>query len=136
MNRFYAHIDVNNIVTGLISTHGEILVNDMIEIPAYDEGLIGNLFNPADGSFTPQPDPPIRTITTQAFYRRMTPAERNSVRQSNNGDVQDMREDLERSPRVNLDGAIEQQLLSTPFFDQTRTTELLIDGTEAETKTG
>lgn len=136
MNRFYAHIDVNNIVTGVMRTHGEIKVRDMIEIPAYDESILGNLFDPIDGSFTPQPDPPIRQITTQAFYRRMSKAERNSVRSSNDDDVKDLREDLGRSPVVNLDRAISQQLLSTPIFDQLRTTELLVNGTPEETETG
>lgn len=132
MNRFYAHINTSNIVTGMLRTHDEILVSDMIEVPAYDEGLIGNLFNPADGSFTPQPDPPIRKITTQAFYRRMTPAERNAIRTNLSDPVQDLRDDLSRSPAVNLDGTIEQQLLDTGGFTQTRIDELLIDGTEAE----
>ena len=132
MSKFYAQIDGNNIVTGVSQVHSEIIAPDMIELPFYDDSKMGNLYNPVDGSFTPQTDPPIRVITTQAFYRRMTEAERHAVRTNMSDPVQDLREDLQRSPVVDLDGAIEQMLLDTGGFTQVRIDELLIDGTEAE----
>ena len=78
----------------------------------------------------------IRKITTQAFFRRMNPAERNAIRTNSSDPVQDLREDLQRSLIVNLDGVIEQQLIDTGGFTQTRIDELLVDGTEEETTTG
>lgn len=78
----------------------------------------------------------IRVIITQAFFRRMNSAERNAIRTNTSDPVQDLREDLQRSPIVNLDGAIEQQLLDTGGFSQTRIDELLVDGTAEETSTG
>ena len=81
------------------------------------------------------PLPAIRTITTQAFYRRMTQGELASMR-AGTSDVTNVREDLERSSAVDLDGTIEAQLQSIPSFNQTRIDELLVDGTPEETETG
>lgn len=83
----------------------------------------------------PEPDPPIRVITTQAFYRRLTVNERNALRTGTTDVIADMREDLLRSTFVNLDGAIEAQLLSVGT-QQPRVDALLVNGTEAETQTG
>ncbi len=76
---------------------------------------------------------PIRVITTQAFFRRMTPAERKVLRTSAIDEVKDLREDLQRSAAVDLDGTIEQQLLDTTLVSQARIDELLVDGVQAET---
>ena len=81
----------------------------------------------------PLPPPPIRTITTQAFFRRMTKLERKTLRTSIDDEVADLREDLQRSRIVDLDGVIEQQLVDTGLLDQTRIDELLFDGNEGET---
>lgn len=130
MSKFYAQINSSNIVVAVTQTHSEIIAPHMIELPRYDASVLNNLYNPTDGSFTPQATL-IRIITTQAFYRRMTQGERTSMRASS-PDVADLREDLERSPSVDLDGTIEAQLLAVGGFDQTRVDELLVNGTEAE----
>ena len=77
----------------------------------------------------------IRKITTQAFYRRLTVTERNALRTGTTDEIADMRDDLQRSPFLDLDGAIEAQLLSVGV-NQTRVDQLLVDGTQAETETG
>ena len=108
----------------------------MIELTFFDESRIGLAYDVGTDTWGPGFVEPIRKITTQAFYRRMTPAERNAVRTNMSDPVQDLREDLQRSPVVDLDGAIEAQLQATGGFTQTRIDELLIDGTEAEQETG
>ena len=77
----------------------------------------------------------IRKITAQAFYRRLTITERGLLRDGTTDEIKDMRDDLQRSPFLNLDGAIEAQLLAVGT-SQPRTDELLVDGTEEETRTG
>ena len=76
---------------------------------------------------------PIRVITTQSWYRRLTKPERVALRTSVLDEVADLREDLQRSRTVNLDGTLEQQLQDTGVIPQARIDELLVDGTEAET---
>ncbi len=83
----------------------------------------------------PPPPPPIRQITTQAFYRRLTPVERKALRTGTSDEVADFRDDLQRSPFVNLDGQIASQLQSVGT-QPPRIVELLIDGVEAETQPG
>ena len=83
----------------------------------------------------PQASEPIRKITTQAFYRRLEVNERKALREGTSDEIGDMRDDLQRSPIVNLDGTIEAQLLSVGT-SQIRVDELLVDGTQVETTTG
>ncbi len=135
MNKFYAQIDEDNIVTGVMQTHGEIIAADMIEIQAYDEAAIDDLYDPSTGIFTPQSDPPIRVITVRAFYFRLSVAERQGLRTSVVEEVADLREDLMRLSNVDLDGIIEAQLQATNLLTQIRINELLVDGTGAETIT-
>ena len=78
------------------------------------------------------PDNKIRKITTQAFFRRMTKNERAVLRSSVLDEVADLREDLQRSTTVDLDGTIEQQLLDTTLVTQPRIDQLLVDGTPEE----
>jgi hypothetical protein len=59
---------------------------------------------------------PIRIIATKSWYRRLTQAERINLRTTDNEDINDLREDLQRAPTV----------------DAPRITELLADGTEEE----
>jgi len=80
--------------------------------------------------------PPIRKITTQAFYRRMTTAERRALRASITDEVKDLLDDLARLPAVDLDGSVEQQLIDTNEFTTRRVDELLVDGTEEERALG
>ena len=75
---------------------------------------------------------PIRKITTKAFFRRLTPAERSVLRNSVLDTVADLREDLQRSFTVELDSILEQQLLDTTLLNQTRIDELLVDGAPEE----
>ncbi len=85
---------------------------------------------------TPSPtEQVIRKITSQAFYRRLTVTERDSLRTGTTDEIKDMRDDLQRSPFLNLDGAIESQLQAIGVA-QTRIDELLVNGTQEETRTG
>jgi len=79
---------------------------------------------------------PIRRITTQAFYRRMTIAERRALRASITDEVKDLLDDLARLPAIDLDGSIEQQLIDTNEFTVRRVDELLVDGTAEERALG
>ncbi len=76
---------------------------------------------------------PIRIITTQAWYRRLTVTERKALREGATDAIADFRDDLMRSIYVNLDGMIEAQLLAIGSITQTRIDELLVDGIETET---
>ena len=75
---------------------------------------------------------PIRKITTQAFFRRLSFPERKTLRNSTKDTVIDLREDLQRSPTVDLDGTIERQLLDTALLSPDRIAVLLADGTTEE----
>jgi len=95
------------------------------------EGFIDN----GDGTFTDNrvvAPSIIRVITTQAFFRRMTKAERTVLRNSILEPVADLREDLQRSFTVELDAFLEQQLLDTGLLNQSRIDELLVNGTVEE----
>lgn len=85
----------------------------IIEVP---EGAIVN------------PHIPIRIITTQAFFRRMTSSERAVIRDSLKDSVADLRDDLQRSDLVDLDGILRQQLIDTTVLSTLRIDELLVDG--------
>lgn len=76
--------------------------------------------------------PIIRTITTKAFFRRLTFQERKVLRTSTLDAVADLREDLQRGDFVDLDGILEQQLIDTNLLSQSRIDELLADGTPEE----
>ena len=75
--------------------------------------------------------PAIRTISTQAFIRRMLQSERVALRNSANEDIIDIREDLKLKNTVNLDGLIANQL-DTIGLSQARKDILLADGTLGE----
>ncbi len=75
----------------------------------------------------------IRIITTQAFYRRLTPSERTLLRRSQQETVADLREDLQLGRVVYLDEIIRDQLIATDLFSSERIDELLVDGVEDET---
>lgn len=77
--------------------------------------------------------PRTRTITTQAFFRRFTRAERAQLRKSVRDEVADLRDDLERGSSVRLDENLRQRLLDMSLLTDVRVDELMADGTEAET---
>jgi len=76
---------------------------------------------------TPQEAPAIRTITTQRFFRRLTRSERSVLREGASDILKDIKEDLGRSPTVDLDGYIKQQLKDLGL-SVSRREELLRDG--------
>lgn len=75
---------------------------------------------------------PIRVIATKAFYRRMTQAERTTLRGTADENINDLREDLQRAPTVNLDDPELLSMLQATPLSGARITELLADGTEDE----
>lgn len=74
----------------------------------------------------------IRVIATKAFYRRMTQAERTTLRGTADENINDLREDLQRSPTVDLDDPELLTMLQATPLSGARITELLADGTEDE----
>lgn len=75
---------------------------------------------------------PIRVISTKAFYRRMTQVERTTLRGTADDDINDLREDLQRSPTVDLDDPELLTMLQATPLSQARIDVLLEDGTEDE----
>lgn len=84
------------------------------------------------GSITPKPAVGIRVIATKSWYRRLTQAERINLRTTGNEDINDLREDLQRAPTVDMDDPELLVSLQTIGVPAPRITELLADGTEAE----
>lgn len=76
---------------------------------------------------------PIRVITLRAFYRRLTRPERKILRESTDDAVADLREDLMRSTKVDLDDAVFVGLLNETPLSPARIAALLVDGTRSET---
>lgn len=76
--------------------------------------------------------PAIRVIATKAFYRRMTQAERTTLRGTADENINDLREDLQRAPTVDLDDPELLSMLQATPLSGARITELLADGTEDE----
>jgi hypothetical protein len=61
---FYAHLDPNNIVIGVSQLTDKVTRPDMIEIPACDDSLVGQMW---DGtSFVAAPPDPVLAITLDA----------------------------------------------------------------------
>jgi hypothetical protein len=78
------------------------------------------------------PIPPIRIIAAKSWYRRLTQAERTNLRTTDNEDINDLREDLQRAPTVDMDDPELLASLQTIGVPAPRITELLADGTEEE----
>lgn len=76
--------------------------------------------------------PPIRVIATKSWYRRLTQAERINLRTTDNEDINDLREDLQRAPTVDMDDPELLASLQIIGVPAPRITELLADGTEEE----
>ena len=75
---------------------------------------------------------PIRVIATKAFYRRMTQVERTTLRGTADEDINDLRDDLQRSPTVDMDDPELLTMLQATPLSGARITALLADGTEEE----
>lgn len=67
------------------------------------------------------------TISTQAFFRRLTKPERAQLRGSSQG-VRDAKEDLDRGSVVQLDESVRQLLVDSGIFSDTRIDELMVRG--------
>lgn len=74
----------------------------------------------------------IRVIATKSFYRRMTQVERTTLRGTADENINDLRDDLQRSPTVDLDDPELLTMLQATPLSAPRITELLADGTEEE----
>ena len=86
----------------------------------------------ADNVDSARTPPPIRVIATKAFYRRMTQVERTTLRGTADENINDLRDDLQRSPTVDLDDPELLSMLQGTPLTNGRITELLADGTEDE----
>lgn len=74
----------------------------------------------------------IRVIATKSFYRRMTQAERTALRGTTDENINDLRDDLQRSPTIDMDDPEIVTMLQATPLSNARITALLADGTEAE----
>jgi len=72
-------------------------------------------------------------ISTQAFFRRLTPQERQSLR-GNGAAIRDLKEDLDRGDLVELDDTVRQSLTDSGLFTPERVDELMILGESTEGK--
>jgi hypothetical protein len=75
---------------------------------------------------------PIRVIATKSFYRRMTQVERTTLRGTADENINDLRDDLQRSPTTDLDDPELLTMLQATPLSAGRITALLADGTEEE----
>lgn len=113
-----------------VSRPGQPLANGDTYREYYTDNTFRSfLFVEAAGSLRP---PKIRVIATKAFYRRMTQAERTTLRGTADDNINDLREDLQRSPTVDLDDPELLSMLQATPLSGARITELLADGTEDE----
>ena len=69
----------------------------------------------------------LRSISTQAFFRRLTPQERAALRGNSNA-VRDAKEDLDRGDIVELDDTVRQSLTDSGLFTPERVEELMVKG--------
>ena len=72
-------------------------------------------------------------ISTQAFFRRLTPQERAALR-GNSMAVRDLKEDLDRGNVVELDEVVHQALTDSGLFTPERVEELMLKGESHEGK--
>ena len=84
-------------------------------------------------SGTVNPKNYLRSISTQAFFRRLTPQERASLR-GNSNVVRDLKDDLDRGDVVELDDVVRQALEDSGLFTPARIDELMIKGEGHEGK--
>ena len=73
----------------------------------------------------------LRRISTQAFFRRLTPQERASLR-GNSNVIRDLKDDLDRGDVVELDDVVRQALEDSGLFTPERLDELMVLGESAE----
>lgn len=88
----------------------------------------------ADGAILGTGTPPrIRSISTRAFFRRMTITERSKMRGTTQT-VRDVKEDLDRDVMVNLNDQVRQLLIDSGIFSVERVNDLMIDGEAYESR--
>ncbi len=75
----------------------------------------------------------LQAISTQAFFRRLTPQERQALR-GNSQAVRDAKEDLDRGDVVELDEVVRTLLTDSGLFTPERVDELLLLGEAHEGK--
>tara|TARA_R110002124_G_scaffold187363_1_gene354695 strand:+ start:322 stop:744 length:423 start_codon:yes stop_codon:yes gene_type:complete len=104
MAKFYAQINDDSIVLGISQLKGEVDDPNMVLIDDYDTSILGSLYDPVDGTFTPQEtvvDFGV-VITKRAFSRRLNPVIREALRNTTDETAIDIREDLNFASHVDL----------------------------------
>ena len=80
LTRYYAQIDARRRAVCLLQTHATIDAPHMIELPEYDESVLGKLHNDATGAWEPDAEQAAhRKLSVLAFRRRFTLAERAGI---------------------------------------------------------
>ena len=102
--KYYAQLDSDSIVVGVSRLGGVIDAPNMIELDDHDASILGSLYDPIDGTFTPQ-EIVIdlgTSITKRALSQRLNPVIRAFIRKSTDDIVIDIREELKLSEYVDL----------------------------------
>jgi len=102
--KYYAQLDSDSIVVGVSRLGGVIDAPNMIELDDHDASILGSLYDPIDGTFTPQ-EIVIdlgTTITKRAFSQRLNPVIREALRNTTDETAIDIREDLNFASHVDL----------------------------------
>ena len=102
--KHYAQLNNDSIVMGVSRLGGVIDAPNMIELDDYDTSILGSLYDPIEGTFTPQEiviDFGAK-ITKRALSQRLNPVIRAAIRNSTDDIVVDIREDLKLAEYADL----------------------------------
>ena len=77
---YYAQINTDRVVFAITQTSAPVESTEMIELPEFDQSVLGKRHNAAIGTWeAPPPPPALRRVSTLAFRRRFTKAERIAI---------------------------------------------------------
>lgn len=80
MVRFYAQINAQAVAFAVVQSAGELLGDGFVELPGFDESVLGRVYDAEAGQWGPVPAVPVRRlITGLAFRRRFNQDERVAV---------------------------------------------------------
>ena len=102
--KHYAQLNNDSIVVGVSRLGGSVDAPNMIELDDYDTSILGSLYNPIGGTFTPQETVVDfgTKITKRALSQRLNPVIRAAIRNSTDDIVIDIIEDLKLAEYADL----------------------------------
>ena len=102
--KYYAQLNSGSIVVCVSQLKSEVDATNLILIDDYDTSILGSLYDPTNGTFTPQ-EIVIdlgTNITKRALSQRLNPVIRAAIRNSTDDIVIDIIEDLKLAEYVDL----------------------------------